>query len=84
MGTMSFLCRVAGFIRDGVTSFVIQEGLGAEAVLLCNERRKLKCLGHLIGRSPGRLPDEVFWECPTGNREVSASLLRLLPLQIKL
>ncbi|KAK3524866.1 hypothetical protein QTP86_010089 [Hemibagrus guttatus] len=66
---MSFLRRVAGCsLRDRVRSSVTREELGVEPLLLHIERGQLRWLGHLFRMSPGRLPGEVFWACPTGKR----------------
>ncbi|XP_055016887.1 AP-5 complex subunit sigma-1 isoform X2 [Boleophthalmus pectinirostris] len=66
---MSFLRRVAGrSLRDRVRSSVTREELGVEPLLLHVERSQLRWLGHLFRMPPGRLPQEVFWACPTGRR----------------
>ncbi|KAK3522666.1 hypothetical protein QTP86_029134 [Hemibagrus guttatus] len=65
----SFLRRVAGrSLRDRVRSSVTREELGVEPLLLHIERGQLSWLGHLFWMPPGRLPGEVFRECPTGKR----------------
>ncbi|KAK3555124.1 hypothetical protein QTP86_010013 [Hemibagrus guttatus] len=66
---MSFLHRVAGrSLRDRVRSFVTQEELRVEPLLLHIERGQLRWLGHLFWMPPGCLPGEVFRACPTGKR----------------
>jgi len=66
---MGFLRRVAGlFLRDGMRSSVIREGLRFEPLLLHVERSQLRWLGHLVRMPPGRLPGEVFLARPTGRR----------------
>ncbi|KAK3553774.1 hypothetical protein QTP70_009300 [Hemibagrus guttatus] len=91
---MSFLCRVAErSLRDRVRSSVTREELGVEPLLLHIEKGQLRWLGHLPrGRARTRWRDYVSrlaWEClgvppeeleeVSGEREVWASLLRLLP-----
>ncbi|TWW71210.1 MAGUK p55 subfamily member 7 [Takifugu flavidus] len=66
---MSFLRRVAGLsLRDRVRSSAIREELGVELLLLRVERSQMRWLGHLVRMSPGRLPGEVLWACPSGRR----------------
>ncbi|TWW63827.1 RNA-directed DNA polymerase from mobile element jockey [Takifugu flavidus] len=66
---MSFLRRVAGLsLRDRVRSSAIREELGVELLLLRVERSQMRWLGHLVRIPPGRLPGEVFRECPSGRR----------------
>ena len=66
---MGFLRRVAWVsLRDRVRSSAIQEGLGAEPLLLCMERSQLRWFGHLMRMPQGRLPREVFLACPSGRR----------------
>ncbi|KAK0134423.1 hypothetical protein N1851_030009 [Merluccius polli] len=82
------------FLRRRVRSSVIREELGVDSLLLHVERSQMRWLGHLVRMPPGSLPGEVFrarlaWEClgipqeeldeVAGEREVWASLLRLLP-----
>ncbi|KAK3546902.1 hypothetical protein QTP86_003774 [Hemibagrus guttatus] len=66
---MSFLRRLAGrSLRDRVRSFVTQEELRVEPLLLHIERGQLRWLGHLFRMPLGHLPGEVFRACPTRKR----------------
>ncbi|TWW81679.1 hypothetical protein D4764_01G0014940 [Takifugu flavidus] len=61
--------QVAGLsLRDRVRSSAIREELGVEPLLLRVERSQMRWLGHLVRMSPGYLPGEVFWACPSGRR----------------
>ena len=66
---LSFLRRVAGLgLRDKVRSSDIQEELRVEPLLLHVERSQLRCFGHLVRMSPGRLPGEAFLAYPSRKR----------------
>ena len=62
-GTVSFLHMIAGPVRDGLVSSVIQEGLEVESLLIFE---------YLVWGAPGHFPGEAFWACPAGSREVWA------------
>ncbi|TWW55861.1 hypothetical protein D4764_09G0009110 [Takifugu flavidus] len=80
---MSFLRRVAGLsLRDRVRSSAILEELGVELLLLRVERSQMRTrwrdyVSRLAWERLGIPPDEL--EEVAGEREVWASLLRLLP-----
>ncbi|TWW53707.1 hypothetical protein D4764_0113540, partial [Takifugu flavidus] len=66
---ISFLGRVAGLsLRDRMRSSAIREKLRVEPLLLRVERNQMRWLGHLVRMPSGRLPGEVFRECPSGRR----------------
>lgn len=46
----------------------IQENLRVEPLLLHVERSQLRWFVHLVRMTPGHIPGEVFWACPTGRR----------------
>lgn len=67
---MRFLFSVSGrTLRDWVRSWVTQEEIRGELLLVHIERSQLRWLGHLFWIHPGRLPGEVFWALGGGPSE---------------